>query len=494
MENTFISPSASWAILISFAVCMFWVVIAKRDGDIKTSGFLLANRNVSLLRGSLSIAVSWIWAPAIFICALQSYTKGLPGIFWFTAPNILCFFLFAPAAVRLRKKFPQGYTLPEYIAKRFNNDKKAHISFLLIFIGYQLSAIAINALAGGLLLHAVSGINVNAAICVTAGIALCYSLLSGLRASVITDVVQMLMVLVIAIVLVPWCVTKAGGVNAIISGIGGVTGEHSSLFDPWIAFTMGIPMTLGLLAGPFADQMFFQRTFAVKENVVAKTFIYGGLIFGLVPAALSIFGFLGASLAASNEITVTDPQIIAPQVIAYYLPTGALYAFCFMAFAGLCSTMDSAYCALSSLGSIDIYKRYIKPVATDEEILNFARIFMAISAFIGVSVALMQPKLLWLFLTYGALASAAFIPTLFSLYTDKLTAKAAYYAVITSLLLGTPLSAYANITEDPYLIVFAAIASVAIGLVICSWSVFTNKKCVTLSELRLERSSYPGFR
>jgi len=68
-------------------------------------------------------------------------------------------------------------------------------------------------------LHTISGINVHVAIIAMALIALSYTLISGLRASILTDSIQMVMLLAIAFVLVLWCVVKAGGVSAIVAGL-----------------------------------------------------------------------------------------------------------------------------------------------------------------------------------------------------------------------------------------------------------------------------------
>jgi len=325
------------------------------------------------------------------------------------------------------------------------------------------------------LLHLASGLDANVAIIGMSLVALSYSMLSGLKASVFTDVIQMCMVLLIGLILVPWCIYESG-TSTFTSGLGGVTGTHTNLFDPWIAFTMGIPMTLGLLSGPIVDQMFFQRAMAVRKDAIVKTFVCGGLLFGIVPILLSLLGFLGAGLSQQGVIEVSDPQMVGPIVISYLLPKSALYAFCLMTFAGLCSTMDSGLCASSSLGAIDIYKRYIKPNATDDELLSFSRIFMILLTVLGTCIALSQPKLLWLFLIYGALASAGMFPTIFALYWGKVTARGALWAVVLSLLVGTPLSVYANVKEDPYLIVAAAVLSVVVGLLVCIISGLANRQ------------------
>lgn len=472
-----ITQAEGCALLIAFGLSMLVAAygLARRKVITKDS-FLVAGRSISWPKGALSIAVSWIWAPAIFIVSLQAYTKGIAGVFWFVIPNILCFFLFAPIAIRLRKLMPEGYTLPEFIMKRYGNDKKTHLAFLVIFFGYQLGAININALAGGTLLHILTGMDFSIAVITLSGIALLYSLISGLEASIITDIFQMILILVVSFILVPWVLVSSGGIDTVISGLGGVTGEFGNVFDPWIAYSFGIAMTFGLLAGPIGDQMFFQRSFAVKKNDIIKTFVVGGLIFGLVPLSLSLLGFIGASPEVNAALNVTDPQMVGPLVIGKFLPKQALILFVLMAFAGLSSTLDSAYCAISSLGSIDIYKQYINPEASDKKLLNVSRKIMIGMAILGTSFALLQPKLLWVFLIYSALASAGFFPTIFSIFWDKLCSKGAFWGVTLSLLLGIPLSIYANITENTHLIVLASILSVFVGFVVCVWFGMRNKK------------------
>jgi Na+(H+)/acetate symporter ActP len=101
---------------------------------------------------------------------------------------------------------------------------------------------------------------------------------------------------------------------------------------------------------------------------------------------------------------------------------------------------------------------------------------MVLMAVLGTAVALLTPKLLWVFLIYGALASAGMFPTIFALFWRRLPARGAFWAVALSLGIGTPLSIYANVREDPHLIVLAAGASVTVGLVVCLVSGLLNKE------------------
>lgn len=469
------TQAEGFAIFLVYGLAMTLLVWRFTRREQTSDEHLVADRKVSTFAGAFSIAVTWIWAPAVFICSQKSYQQGLAGIFWFTFPNILCFFTFAPLAVRLRRLMPAGYSMPDFIWLRYPNDRKTHFIFLVITLGYELGAIIINSLAGGLLMNYLTGINLQVAIFLVAAIALFYSIWRGLPASIITDVVQMSLILFIAFILVPWALAKAGGWTTVMNGLAGTNGSVN-IFDPWIAYSFGIPATLGLISGPIADQMFYQRAMSSRYEKVVRTFIFGGLVFGIVPIVLSIFGFIAASPAITPLLGISDPQMVGVNVVYYFLPRWTLYGFAVMALCGLSSTLDSAYCAVGSLGAIDVYKKHINTNATDHQLIRVSQWSMFILGGVGTLIAMIPGiKLLWVFLIYGALASAALVPTILSLYWSRLTARGAFWGSFLSFAVGLPLSIYANFTENAHLIVVAALASAVIGLIICVVDGFTSK-------------------
>src|SRR5260370_25590146 len=115
------SQSGGYWVLFWFGTGMLLItyVFARWDRWRTKEGFLVAGRNVGWLLGGFSIAASWIWAPALFVSVQMAYQKGLPGIFWFTLPNILSLTIFALLAPRIRSRLPYRYTLPEYVRTRF---------------------------------------------------------------------------------------------------------------------------------------------------------------------------------------------------------------------------------------------------------------------------------------------------------------------------------------------------------------------------------------
>jgi Na+/proline symporter len=201
----------------------------------------------------------------------------------------------------------------------------------------------------------------------------------------------------------------------------------------------------------------------------------GGLVFGLVPIILSLLGFVAAAPSVQAQLTITDPQMVGPQLIGHFLPGWALGGFVLLAFAGLSSTLDSAFAAVSSLTAVDLYKRYMKPDASERDILRVARIGMLGFAVVGTGIALLQPKLLWAFLTYGALASSMLVPAFFSLFSKRVTAKGIIVAILASVCASLPLSVYANVTGNIHLGVLAAVLPPVFGLGACWVSACLNK-------------------
>ena len=130
-----------------------WVGRGRRRDNAE---FLLAGRNVGVLTGAMSIAASWIWAPALFIASQKAYEQGIAGLFWFTFPNVMALVVFAPLALRIRERFPSGYTLPQFMGNR--HGRGVHILYLIQFFGLQICSFAVQILAGSALIETMTGL------------------------------------------------------------------------------------------------------------------------------------------------------------------------------------------------------------------------------------------------------------------------------------------------------------------------------------------------
>ena len=448
-----ISSAVGYITVIGFGLVMAaitWLLSSKHDRQALDS-FLVADREVGSWQAGLSIAATWIWAPALFISAQQAFQKGILGFGWFFIPNVLCLIIFGYFSMRIREKFPKGYTFPQYILKRYSN--RVHDLYLLQFIALQICSFAVQLLAGASIIVYLTGANFTLITLLLAGVALAYSLMTGLRASLITDVIQMIFILLIGFIFVPIIIGKAGGFSAVIGGLGGVTGAYMNLFSKesiMVLLTFGIVNTIGLLAGPFGDQTFWQRAFAIKKNKIKSAYWIGGLMFGIVPLLFSMLGFIGANPAISGQWGELNAQLINLEVVSRLLPAWTLIPFSVMLLAGLTSTLDSNLCAISSLTSIDLFDRVVKDETRGAR-MKVSRIAMVVLALLAVGVAnLPGIKILHLFLFYGTLRASTLAPTVLTIVRDsgkktKIKENNIFMGILLAICIGLPIFAVGKV-------------------------------------------------
>lgn len=487
-----LTQSQGYLFLAIFGIVMIVLTLLVSRNKIWTGtqiGFLKAGSKVPWGIGAFSIAASWLWAPALFVSVQKSYELGLPGLFWFTFPNIIALVIFAWLAPKIRKRLPGGYTLPDWIRYRFN-DERIHKIYLFIYFWYQVMAVTIQIFVGGLLISFFTGIHLNYVMVILIVIGLSYSLISGLRASIVTDFLQMVMIFGVGIIIIPWAVSSGGGWEAVEKGFGGLA-NNTNIFDWGVVYSFGIVTSIGLIAGSISDQQYWQRSFAIKKNHLLKSFIWGGILFGIVPISLSVLGFLGAN----PDLGIQMPEgvelpMIGVAVVAKLLPTWAVVLFIIMLMSGLSSTLDSGFAAGASLWAIDSVKlskiekevmrkeRLELELSSEEEKIKIeldhktpqrARQAMVGLALIGLFVALLVEyipnfgldKLWWVF---NAIASMAVIPTILGLYWDKLSARGVLYGFISSFI-GIIGFIWGNAIGNTNLIVFSAVFIIVISLI-----------------------------
>lgn len=446
---------------LPYAVVMFGVVVLlRRSGPQTREGFYVADRKVGVVSGAMSIAVSWVWAPALFVASSIAYDLGIAGALWFIVPNIACFFIFAPIAIRLRKSVPDGYTLPGYFAKRYPV-KYVAVAFSITAGLFMMTAIVENLVAISKLYTFYTGNPGWIAIAVMCLITVGYSLIGGLRASVITDVLQMAIVILIGFVLVPWAFSASRHVSDFAAPVlQGVGGNVSWLV---IAFAPGLSLLFGLIGGPLGDQMFFQRAMAVRQRDIRKTMYLAGALFAVVPITLSLFGFLGTAL--SGHIEVADSELVGAVIIMKYLPVSASIVFFILMMSGLASTLDSAFCGAGAIGGRIVATLFRKDMSEKSEIA-LSRVVMIAFALIGALLASVSRDIWFVFMTDAAIASAGIAPIVLSVFWKKQTGKACFWSLVLAVIAGVVISVGGHFFGAETIAALGAPIAVAIGLIV----------------------------
>ena len=435
-------------------------------------GFLVADRQMGTWKSAMSIAATWIWAPALFVSAEKAYTNGWPGLFWFLVPNIFCLLFFVPFAKRIRKQMPEGVTLSGFMGETYKSDKIKKAYLLQLGLLAVLST-AVQLLAGAKILANMLDIGFVPTMAVLACIAFSYSQFSGIRASVITDAVQMVIILAVCALLVPWALSMDGGTMALINGVNGFGGNYESLVDEngvKLFFAFGLPTALGLLAGPFGDQCFWQRAFSIKEKCIGKSFALGALLFAVVPLSMGVLGFM----AAGYGITA-DRSIVNYELVARLFPGWVTVPFLFMLISGLLSTIDSNLCAVASLVPDIKGNANLKHTKLAMVLLLLAG--MVIASIPGITVT-------HLFLVYGTLRSTTMLPTVFTLLGHRFSQEGMCYGILLAILIGLPVFTLGTILSDNAIKTMGCLFATLTGAVVAfSWDFVVFK---TLSRGKMQ--------
>jgi Na+/proline symporter len=133
----------------------------------------------------------------------------------------------------------------------------------------------------------------------------------------------------------------------------------------------------------------------------------------------------------------------------------------------LCSTFDSGLSATSSLFTIDVLKS-----PNDEKSLKYSRLAMIGITGLGLLVALAAnyipgfglKHLWWIFNT---IAACVVVPTILSLYWEKLSAKGVFWGVLVAFFVGIPLFVYGNVIDNAYWIVFSSLGIIGVSTLFC---------------------------
>ena len=451
-------------ILLGYGIFMFMLATYYLDPSKTKENYLVADRKIGWLQSGFSVAATWIWAPALFVATLKAYTQGIAGLFWFTVPNIACLLIFTWFAIKVREMCPKGFTLSSFMRDKYSD--RVQNLYLIELMGLAVCQFAVQLLAGGAVIAYLTGLDFFIITLILSATALSYSFISGVRASILTDYWQMWFILVVVVVVVPWIVIESGGWSVVMDGIGGKSGEYSNPFNAEVAYSFGIVVTIGLLAGPFGDQSFWQRTFATKKKEIKKAFICSALVFGIVPIFTGLIGFVAAGLGIEGK-----PQLINIITVRELLPTWILLPFAFMLISGLVSTLDSALCSVSSLCGHDISNKKTTITYSD---MDWAKIGMVLLAIGGLIIAnIPDMKILYLFLFYGTLRASTLIPTVLTIIKGKLSEQGMFYGICLALFVGAPLMAYGNFGGGLHYKVAGAVFTVlSSGIVAWLWTIY----------------------
>ena len=318
------------------------------------------------------------------------------------------------------------FTIPQFLRERYNSGVGVAFSilwiFLFVFINLTsvawLGALAIEQVLGlqGMTVQLLPGLNISMRMIIVISLFLVaglHSIHSGLTVVAWADVMQMIFIVGGGAVTAYFAVTAVvgNGSNA-LEGIEKVysaltTGNHANdthfhliiqqsynekAFSnvPGIAAVVG-SMWLTNLGYWCFNQYIIQKGLAAKSPDDAKKgFLFAGFLKILIPfitvlpgvCAFYMYQHADQYLEVQSRINVSDDAY--PWLVRNFIPTGIKGLSLTALIASIISSLASMLNSTATLFTIDIYKKYIKPEASDRRLVNVGRIVSVAALFIAL--------------------------------------------------------------------------------------------------------------
>ena len=154
--------------------------------------------------------------------------------------------------------------------------------------------------------------------------------------------------------------------------------DHPTL--PWVGLFGMLLLNLNYWG---ANQVILQRALAARSLRHAQI----GLLVGGVMKYMMVLLFVipGVALAGIlRDDPLSDPDQAYPTLIKMFFPPGVRGLILCGLFASLMSTLDSIYNSVATLWSIDVYKRHLRPHASDAEVVRSGKLAILTALVAGV--------------------------------------------------------------------------------------------------------------
>ena len=335
--NAYLSEPISLIIFIAAVALMsLWAVPRQVTVDGFFQGASLSGQAPSLWVLVLSQVTTWIFARSLMNAAILGYFYGFAGTLAYTL-YYLSFLTGLYIIDQLRND--QAHSVQDWLAKHFGR-VGSHVYNFVISLRL-LSELFANLIVVGLIFSAAfpeQSTQANViAILSFAAVACFYSALGGLRASLRTDVMQMLIfLLVITIAFIVMIRAEDFHWAAVITATGA---SDQGSYPGWILCVVAL---LQVLSYPAHDPVMMDRGFIADRQTTRRSFFHAFWL-----SAICIFGFGMFGIQASIIGVEYDNQLLGTWQIMF--GPGVYFLIVISLLVSALSTLDSALASSSRL-------------------------------------------------------------------------------------------------------------------------------------------------
>jgi len=390
------------------------------------SNYLTAGRNVETLSLTTSLVASALGAWILFGPASAATWGGVGSVIGYSLGTAFPMIAFIFLGTKIRKVFPKGNTLTEFIYQKFGKNIFKLVLILVIF--YMFIFLCAEVTAVSMLVNYISGTPLWLTATLVIITTLTYTLYGGLRASILTDNIQFFIVITLLFISLYYLFF----LNAANLSFEDIQANSSHLLSlQYIPnYTAGLTFFIAVAATNLFHQGNWQRIFAAKDNEVLKK----SLLFSFIIIIPIVF-FMGISgiMAVSMDDNV-NPDLAFFSILLKDKTDFLSIIIIILAVSLTISTIDTLVNAISSIIVVDGKKIYTQ--STQNNFLGLSKVLIIILSCITLVIASKGYSILYLFLLADLLCCAAVFTVFYGFYQKNFEEKNSMISILLGLFLG----------------------------------------------------------
>ena len=425
-ETQLISQSVSLSVIIfiSFIFVFLGIYHSKKYQGLKN--YLTANRNIELFSLTTSLTASALGAWILFGPVSAATWGGIGAIIGYSLGTAFPMFILIFLGKKIREEFPRGSSLIEFMRKKFR--KSLFKLILLMTVFYMFIFLCAEVTAVAVLINYISGTEFWITALIVLLSTLAYTLYGGLKASIFTDNLQMVVIAILLLFSFIYLNSTIGSQFSFEFVRERNPQLLSSLYIP--NYTAGLTFFIAVAATNLFHQGNWQRVYAAKNfETLKKSLVIS--FFVIIPIVFYM-GFTGMVSFSQNPNVRPDLGFFS--LLLKEQSTFISFVVIILGLALTISTVDTLINAISSLIIVDGKATFnFKKKTNYSRVSKYLILFLSLISFIVASKGF---DILYLFLL-ADLFCCSFVLTIFlSFYDRNINEKTAYIAILIGLLGG----------------------------------------------------------
>ncbi len=405
--------SAALPVLLLYVVLITVVglVIGRRVSG--TGDFFVAGRALGPVLLFATLLAANIGAGSTVGAAGLGYENGLAAWWWVGSAGIGTLILalwLGPRVWRVARDHSLR-TVGDYLEHRYGPSVRAAMAMLL-WLG-TLAILAGQLIAMAWILEVVAGAPRWLGAVVGGVVMTVYFVAGGLLSSAWVNLVQLVVLMAGFLVAVPLAVEGAGGLSAVVESARVTPGRldfASNGESGWMYLVLLAP---AFIVSPGIVQKIFGARDARTVRLGVGACAIALMLFAILPPALGMVAH--AVSPGLDEAEKALPVILTEGVPAWVGLLGLAAVL-----SAEISSADAILFMLSTSLSKDLYKRFVKPEATDGQVLKVARGAAVAGGLAGVALAVVIPSVVdALEIFYSLLSVSLFVPVVAGLHSRR---------------------------------------------------------------------------